>query len=136
MASFYSLRVAYPKLLLSSMELMHDSNATLLLLRVFRGNSVRKYSDLYYYIGSFKYLHGLLDCNPSDVGLTLASASTRGQSTPLFRRRPINAVAANRFSHRAATMWNNLPFDCLKNNSLNILKKTVLYQLYKQQSEK
>ena len=77
-------------------------------------------------VTSFKYLHGLLDCNLSNVGFVLASASTRGQGTRLFRRRLINAVAANRFSHRAATTWNNLPFDCLKNNSLNILKKMVL----------
>ena len=86
-------------------------------------------------VTSFKYLHGTLDCNPSDVELALASASTRGQGTRLFRRRPINAVAANRFSHRAATTWNNLLFDCLKNNSLNIFKKKVLNQLYKQQCE-
>ena len=71
-------------------------------------------------VTSFNYLHRLFDCNPGDVGLALASASTRGQGTRLFRRRPINAVAANRFSHRAATSWNNLPFDCLKNYSLNI----------------
>ena len=74
-------------------------------------------------VTSFKYLYSLLDSNSSDVGLALASASTRGQGMSLFRHRPINAVAANRFSHRAAATWNNLPFDCLKNNSLNIFKK-------------
>ena len=53
-------------------------------------------------VTTYKYLHGLLDSSPSDVGLTLASASTRGQSTRLFRRRPINCITANRLSYRAA----------------------------------
>ena len=57
-------------------------------------------------VTTFKYLHGLLTSNPSDVG----------QVTHLCCRRPKNADAANRFSHRAATTWKNLPFDCLKNN--------------------
>ena len=64
----------------------------------------------------------------SDVGLALDSASTKGQGLKgLFRHCPINAVAANRFSYRAAAWWNNLPLDYLKNNSLKIFKKNVLY---------
>ena len=62
--------------------------------------------------------------------------SLRGQGMQLFRHPPINAVAANCFSHRAATTRNNLPYDCLKNNSFNIFKKKFLNQLYKQQCEK
>ena len=154
MASFYSLRAAYSKLLLSSMEPKRDITAIESVQRKFSkkilGLNNLSYSDRLHHlhalsltnrrtltdlVTSFKCLNGLLDRDSSDVGFALASTSTRGQDMRLFRRHHINAVAANRFSHRAATTWDNLPFDCLKNNSLKIFKKTVLNQLCKQQCE-
>ena len=167
----------YDQLLLTSCYLFwatalrygtYDSNATLLLLRAFRGNSVRKYLDLTTYptvTGSISFMLSLWligwpslilsrHLNTCTAYLTVSRAisgppwplyqleakvrkvfGSDGVYRNLFHRRPINTVAAKHFSHRAATTLNNLPFDCFKNNSLNIFKKKVLNQLYKQLCE-
>ena len=50
----------------------------------------------------YKYLHGFINCSPSDVGLETAIASTRGCDIPLRQKRSINRSCANLFPFRPA----------------------------------
>ena len=54
----------------------------------------RKLTDL---VTVYKYLHGLINCLPSDVGLETATSSTRGCDIRLKQKHPVNCSCANLF---------------------------------------
>ena len=51
----------------------------------------------------YKYLHSLINCLPSDVGLEIATSSTRGCEIRLKQKHPVNRSCANLFPFRAAS---------------------------------
>ena len=66
----------------------------------------------------YKYLHGLINCLPSDVGLETAISSTRGCDIRLKQKHPVNQSCANLYPFRAASTWNKLPLHLLKSGSV------------------
>ena len=71
----------------------------------------------------YKYLHGLINCLPSDVGLETATFSTRGCDIRLKQKHPVNRSCANLFPFRAASTWNKLLLHLLKSGSVKSFKK-------------
>ena len=71
----------------------------------------------------YKYLHGLINCLPSDVGLETATSSTRGCDVRFKQKHPVNRSCANLFPFRAASIWNKLPLHLLKSGSVKSFKK-------------
>ena len=69
---------------------------------------------LTYLVTVYKYLHGFINCLPSDVGLKAATSSTRGCDIRLKQKYPVNRSCANLFPFRAASIWNKLPLHLLK----------------------
>ena len=66
----------------------------------------RKLTDL---VIVYKYLHGFINCLPSDVGLETATFSTRDCDIRLKQKRPVNRNSTNLFPFRAASTWDKLP---------------------------
>ena len=51
----------------------------------------------------YKYLHGLINCLPSDVGLETAASSSRGCDIRLKQKHPANRSCAKLFPFRATS---------------------------------
>jgi ribonucleases P/MRP protein subunit RPP40 len=83
----------------------------------------RLHADL---LSVFKLLHGMLDINPSSVGVVLSTAPTRGQGINLVVHRANSCSVGYSFSFRVAKSWNNLPPAIKAATSLGIFKKLLI----------
>ena len=82
----------------------------------------------------YKFLHGLVNCQASDVGLQLTSTSTRGGGVHLVQQRSRTRVCANLVPLRAATAWNKTDLAILNSRTLKIFKTALPRQLALQQT--
>ena len=77
----------------------------------------------------YKFLHGLVNCQASDVSLQLTTTSTRGGRVHLVQQRSRTRVCANLFPFRAATAWNKTDLAILNSRTLKIFKTALSKQL-------
>ena len=74
------------------------------------------------------FLHGLVNCQASDLGLQLTATSTRGGGVHLVQQRSWTRVCANLFPLRAATAGNKTDLAILNSRTFKFLK--LLYQTF------
>ena len=82
----------------------------------------------------YKFLHGLVNCQASDVGMQLTATSTRGGGIHLVQQRPRTRVCTNLFPLRAATLWNKTDLAILNLQTLTNFKTALSKQLALQQT--
>ena len=82
----------------------------------------------------YKFLHGLVNCQASDVGLQLIATSTRGGGVHLVQQRSRTRVCANLLPLRAATALNKTDLTILNSRTLKIFKTALSRQLALQQT--
>ena len=84
----------------------------------------------------YKCLHGLMNCPPSTLGLSVVTANVRGQGVHVTQRRMpkgMSRVCDSLFPHRAPPNWNKLPLSITSCQSLSLFKKQLInYCLFKQ----
>ena len=57
----------------------------------------------------FKCLHGMVDINAADIGLSLNNSNTRGCGSKLQQYRASTRTVGALFCHRVQSQWNKLP---------------------------
>jgi hypothetical protein len=81
----------------------------------------RRHADMLVY----KCLHGMINCSPASLGLTLAVSNTRSDGCRLIQQRVKNKRHGSAFSCRASSTWNKLPSDIVCSKSLHMFKSRL-----------
>ena len=82
----------------------------------------RTYADM---LLVYKCLHGMINCSPASLGLTLAVSNTRSDGCRLIQQRVKNKRHGSAFSCRASSTWNKLPSDIVCSKSLHMFKSRL-----------
>jgi ribonuclease P/MRP protein subunit RPP40 len=82
----------------------------------------RQHTDM---LTMYKILHGNFGCTPSQLGITLASSSTRGQGVHAIQRRAISSASSSLFQFRGPSNWNKIPINITSSLTLNSFKKLL-----------
>jgi hypothetical protein len=82
----------------------------------------RQHTDM---LTMYKVLHGNFGCTPSQLGITLASSSTRGQGVHVIQRRAISSASSSLFQFRGPSNWNKIPINIASSLTLNSFKKLL-----------
>ena len=77
----------------------------------------------------YKCLHGLMNCPPSTLGLSVVTGNVRGQGVHVTQRRvpkDMSRVCDSLFPYRAPPNWNKLPLSITSGQSLSLFKKQLI----------
>jgi hypothetical protein len=74
---------------------------------------------------AFKVLHGLVDVQPSDTGISLSAFPTRGAGCNLTVHSASSVKISKTFSFQIASEWNSLPLAAKQAPTLRTFKSKL-----------
>ena len=87
--------------------------------------SLHHYRDYLDMITVYKCLHGLMNCTPSSLALSVITSNVRGCGIRLVERRIFSRTCSGLFPHRVPARWNKLPLSITGSLTLSQYKKRL-----------